>query len=811
MTDATPRADQEPDGDEELPISRVLAATTRFLARVTRLLVIPAIIGAVVFVLVDDGRRVAVGAFLAGHLGFIWWALLIVGAIAARAYEAQQRWNVLMAPRKTKRTTTKPLMQKGGKAFAEWVDLLVFRDDKPWRVAMLATSIATAAACTFYAWDVTDWPFQQPANPEDVIAAPAVASIVAPTLWLAAVVMRLRAVSGSRAATIDSIHGIAKATLTNYPKPTARLGAEQIRLLNPYTAIDVREWETPTTPRRFYVCAPSEMSVTDGKAWNEFEVNLAAKVPHPEGWHVERDRNGRGAMVAPAKYPSSLIWDGEQDPDPLTFIVGADLDDPEVPLTFTLGETSPHILVTGGTGSGKTSLAEAIMAQAATKAMPWDPGLFATCHVIDPKGPFANRWSGRPRMDVTNGTRDTNIGGEVESGIVAMGYHMERIMVEMNERQAVLDQFPDIATWLHLPDGMKQKHKMAPVIIVMDEYLDHTGSAPGTSEAIQKDNAARERIQYIVGLIARKGRSLGFHLILIAQDATMTVVGGALIRQLVARAVLGNMDHHAYGRMFGNDALIPVLPNTRIVKGKEKTIPGRGRLMNAPGQPLRRMQVYWFGGSDNSETLNKYLPRAGADVLPAEAEAAATLIDEDGNGIPDAWDSAAADRADAEEQLPLDDPIDATAHEDADLAGSGEAQPTAPAVPDSFDWAALGEAATSTSSTSATSGAGADSGGFTKDDLDALLASVLGPEGGPAPTSPSDLAATPSAPSTDVDPDDDPDDPQPLDPDSFDDTALHIVGPETIVEPAGGRRSYSPLVADSGDLVDPDDIMGRKA
>lgn len=794
----------------------------RVLARATRYLIVPAILGVVVYTMADETLRAAVGAFLVGHLGFIWWGVLVVAAVGVRAYEADQRKKVLYTPTKTKRKTQKPLMQSGFKAFGDWVDLLIFRDAKPWRVAYALATAATAAILTVQAWDTSDWPFVQPADPAQVDATHMTVSLVAPAVWLGLVVLRVQNVSGKRAAVIEGIHGIAKATLTSYPKPSMRMQAEQMRLLNPYTAIAVREWETLDKPRTFFVAAPSEMSVSDGKSWNEFEINLAAKVPHPEGWHVERERNGRGALVSPAKYPASLIWDGEQDADPLTFIVGADLDDPEVPLTFTLGETSPHILVTGGTGSGKTSLAEAIMAQAATKPMPWDPSLVATCHVIDPKGPFANRWQGRPQMDVTNGTRDVDIEGETESGIVAMGYHMERILLAMNARQAVLDQFGDIATWLHLPDGMKQKHAMAPVIIVMDEYLDHVGAAPGSSEAIQKDNAARERIQYIVGLIARKGRSLGFHLILIAQDATMTVVGGALIRQLVARAVLGNMDHHAYGRMFGNDAMIPVLPNTRIVKGKEKTIPGRGRLMNAPGQPLRRMQVFWFGGSDNSETLNKYLPRHLADVAAVEdtADAVAVaaiddapdLTDADGNGIPDAWERAGDDLAEAQIADALADP------ESDPLSGHG-AGPVEPASassgPDS--WAMSAPAA------------GADepeAWAPTEDDLMAIIKEAEGEDVAPPGDPDSDPEGTPAAPaftprrggpdasSPPVDPDDDPVDPEPADPDSYDDSVMRVVGPESAAgvspAPPGVQRIFNPLVANPDDLVEPGDIFGRR-
>ncbi|BDZ52472.1 hypothetical protein GCM10025867_47130 (plasmid) [Frondihabitans sucicola] len=553
---ATKQAESD---DEELPITRVLNAATRMLARLVRVLVIPAILVTIALTLANAGSREAVGAFLVAHLGFVFWGILLLGFAVWRAWEAKQRHKVIFAPRTTKRSTEKPLMRSMGKAFSDSVDILLFRDEKPWRVAYLLITAGAAALATVNAWGPKDWPFALASGDQDATPGPAILSMVGPLVWFIVVLTRLNKIFGQRSAVIEGIHGVAKSTL-KYPKPGARMSPEDRRLSAAYTAVEVKEWETLTMPRRFFVLAPTTLTVTDGKSWSEFEANLGARVPHPEGWHVERERNGRGALIAPAQYPLGVLWDGEQDPDPLTFLLGANLDDAETPLSITFGEVSPHALVTGGTGSGKTSLAEAIMAQAATKPMPWDQTLFAICHVIDPKGPFANRWFGRPNMDVTNGTRDIEIEGETNSGVVAMAFHMERVFADMNARQAILDQYANLGTWIHLPDSEKVANRMTPVYIVMDEFLDHTGKDPGTSEAVLKDNAARERLMYITGLIARKGRSLGFHLILIAQDAKMTDIGSSLIRQLAARAVMGNMDIHANARMFGNDVTIPLLP-----------------------------------------------------------------------------------------------------------------------------------------------------------------------------------------------------------------------------------------------------------
>lgn len=802
--------------DKDTPAPPLGPRIKRVAAKAVRFLLAPALIGLIIYAAADEGRRTAVGAFLLTHLGFPFWALLIVGVVVYRVMENKARRTAIFTPTQSRRTTTKPLMQPLPRAVGDWVEIVIFRDSIPWRVAIAALTVAGVIMASTHGWTITDWPFALASG--DAAAEPSVAilAISGPLLWFVVIALRLSAVTKIRANLIGIIHGIARSTL-KYPRPTTRPTGEVVQLASPHAAIQILEWDGLEVPRRFFVMAPSTLSVTDGTAWNEFEENLNAKMPHPEGWHVARDGAGKGALVTPAQYPVSILWDGEQDADPLTFIVGANLDAPGEWQTFTFGETSPHALVTGPTGSGKTSWAEIVMAQAATKPMPWDDTLRATCHVIDPKGPFANRWDRRPQMDVTNGTRDIEVDGITESGVVAMAIHLERVLADMLDRQRILDKYPNLGNWTHLPDAEKIKQKMAPVFTVMDEYLDHTGKDPGKSELVEKENAARDRITYIVGLIARKGRSLGFHLIIIAQDARMQDLGGPLVRQLVARVVLGNMDVHANGRMFGADAVIPVLPTVRMVAGKPKGIPGRARMMNAPGQHLHRLQVSWFGGSENSDTLEKYLPRttigvvgddqddeavdgqvaansAAPAVAPAKARASrkvavpesVDLDDEDGNGIPDAWD-AAVTRVAAER---------AANGETPDVRSAPQRRP-APApvaviedAPDLDDLALIAQEAQASAATSRNA---------------------------------ADKAA---------DPDDDPAvEPEPEDPwGEEEETRMRVVGPPgkaaaepvaPVVDPGewstpveidgwGNDPEYTPRAARDVDIADPDDFFGGK-
>lgn len=285
-----------------------------------------------------------------------------------------------------------------------------------------------------------------------------------------------------------------------------------------------------------------------------------------------------------------------------------------------------------------TSVTEAIVAQAATKPMPWSPEddpIYATTYIIDPKGPFANRWEGRPNIITVNGTRDTiDEEGEPISGIEAMTNMVNEFYSEMQRRGQIIDSF-GVAKWLDLSEDVLRKERMAPWFIALDEYLDHTDKLTGSSEQTEKDNAARQILTEKVLLIARKGRSFGFHIMLIAQMANMTVIGNALMRQLVARIIMGNMDDSTYQSFF-QTTNVPLLPTTRVVEGKRKGIPGRGRILNSAGQDISRMQAFWFGGKENSETLDKHLPRKSSvqvDNEYAEADIDDYHIDEHGPAV----------------------------------------------------------------------------------------------------------------------------------------------------------------------------------
>ena len=650
----------EPNEDIAKPDSRgakILAVLRRTAVKAARFLLIPGLVAWGGYTIYQDPA--AALAYLGNHLGIVFWALILLAIIVFRVAESKARMKVILTPSKTKRTKMKDPMQATHTAVAEWIELAYFRDALPWRIIQILAAAATVWAVTTRQLSLDDF------SAAPIQWEPVAVTLAAPVLWVSILALRIRPTMTKRHQTIKAIFNIARSSM-KFPRPTQRPTSEQARLQDPFKVVKVKEWETLELPRRFRIEGPADMSVTNTSAWDEVMENLDAKLTHPEGWHLDKDRAGTSADIFPAQYPTSVLWAGEFDPDPLVFLAGADLDAPGEWASFTFGETSPHIMVTGGTGSGKSSFAEAVLAQAGIKPMPWDPTLFIDCQIIDPKGPFANRWENRPNMTVTNGSVDLpDEFGENQSGVVAMAMHAEKLLAELNRRSALQQGYKGIATWIDLPDEVKKSAKLRPVIIVMDEFLDHVTKDSSKSEQADIENAARDRIVYITGQIARKGRSLGMHLILIAQDGKMTDIGSSLVRQMVARMVLGNMDRMAMGRMFGEGTELGILPASRLVNGKLKGIPGRGRLMNAPGQALRRIQVFWFGGSSNLDNLDKFLPRS---VQEGEVrDSLGGMEDLDENGVPDEWENLPARGM----RIIPESGFDAFAAEAADATASG--------------------------------------------------------------------------------------------------------------------------------------------
>lgn len=336
------------------------------------------------------------------------------------------------------------------------------------------------------------------------------------------------------------------------------------------------------------------------------------------------------------------------------YIVSVEPIEPE-PMRCIMVDSDEHQFLVGDqyVPTHNTSAMEIIAAQMLIKPMPWDENLRGMVVIVDPKGPLARRWMGRPGVVVANGQEDAaesivdpETGEEiVPTGIEVMASCMQWIEAEHQRRQSVLKRYPDVATWVHLPDEVKKAERFFPILVVLDEYIDHTDKEKANGdERIIRENNARDVITRLASWHARKYRNVGMHTALIAQEVKMTGntgIGSALMRQLPVRIVTGQMDPSQLLTMFG-PVEVPSLPSSRMViengERRMKTIPGRARIMNAMGQQIHKVQIMFFGGKTNSDTLDKWLPRGttfpnGDFSIPPERPRTASDFDEEGNYI----------------------------------------------------------------------------------------------------------------------------------------------------------------------------------
>lgn len=151
--------------------------------------------------------------------------------------------------------------------------------------------------------------------------------------------------------------------------------------------------------------------------------------------------------------------------------------------------TAPHVLVCGGTGSGKSVAINSILAQLTAKASPARLQIYA----VDPKRVELAQWRRLPHLAAPVATDHTT----------ALQV-LEQAEKEMNRRFTLLDR-AGYRSADQMPD-------MGRVLVIVDEF------------ASLADKAGRAQLLRPLREIARMGRAAGVHLILSTQYPTASIL-----------------------------------------------------------------------------------------------------------------------------------------------------------------------------------------------------------------------------------------------------------------------------------------------
>lgn len=275
-------------------------------------------------------------------------------------------------------------------------------------------------------------------------------------------------------------------------------------------------------------------------------LELAARTIGHSGWRVKYDgstntatlRAGPRAMLPDRAAPD---WDaiGSRAWSWIPFGV----DGYGRTLAVSL-DAVPHSLVVGQTGSGKTVCVVAMVAAALANG-------FELC-VVDPvkRGPDfrALRQFCRP-------------GGwgcetfDEATAVLADAY------AEARRRQHLIAD-SDVVKWTELPEAVRERERVAPLLVVVDELTSLAQQEP-VPKGLPKDdplrmeaeaiNAGKARCFALVNKIAREARSAGVHLIAATQRFAVSEIGagaGTLRAQLGARILLGEASSTELGMAF---------------------------------------------------------------------------------------------------------------------------------------------------------------------------------------------------------------------------------------------------------------------
>ncbi len=171
----------------------------------------------------------------------------------------------------------------------------------------------------------------------------------------------------------------------------------------------------------------------------------------------------------------------------------------------------PHMLVAGGTGSGKTIFLYSIVLSLVTAHTAKTLELV----VIDPKQTDFTIFGGLPHL------RDGEIINDATRGVEAIKAIADH---DMQQRSDLLQKAKcrDIKAY-NLANPRKS---LRPLVVVIDEYADLVSALP---------KKEREDFERVISRITARGRNVGIHLILATQRPTADVVTGNIKANMACR------------------------------------------------------------------------------------------------------------------------------------------------------------------------------------------------------------------------------------------------------------------------------------
>jgi hypothetical protein len=360
-----------------------------------------------------------------------------------------------------------------------------------------------------------------------------------------------------------------EATPTSLKVPVGSLGPYELqhryeRLLD---ALD--QHKVPVVPAAndpwiegpgFYVLsvAPKTGVAVDRVVNRVSEIALALRLPAGLQIRTSLDRGNIVFEVPKSpdeRYPVSAreLWEQHPvDAGRLIVPLGLDIAGQTVSVEFSSPD-SPHLLVAGTTGSGKSVALETIL-----RGLCRYPETAVRLRLVDPKGTELLDFEDDPHVDGTIGVYpqdaieilDTAV-AEMEARYQLMRPVRARSLVELNDSVGPDEQRP----W---------------IVIVLDEYADLTS-----------DPADKAQIEALLKRLAAKARAAGIHIIAATQRPSADVISTTIRSNLPAQLALR----------------VKTATDSRIIMDESgaEALAGQGDAFLRTARGVERLQVGWVG------------------------------------------------------------------------------------------------------------------------------------------------------------------------------------------------------------------------
>ena len=205
------------------------------------------------------------------------------------------------------------------------------------------------------------------------------------------------------------------------------------------------------------------------------------------------------------------LWSRWTKPDDrLACPVGVDQRGNIIDFVFS-SSNSPHLLIGGTTGSGKSEALNTLLAGLTH----FYPPKLLRLNLVDPKGTELQTYEDSPHLEHEI--------VEIDDDAIEM---LERMVDEMNRRYAVLKS-KRVNNILKYNDLVADEDKLPWQVVVLDEYADLTS-----------DPDAKKNIERHLKRLAQKARAAGIHVIIATQKPSAEVISTNLRSNLPAQLAL---------------------------------------------------------------------------------------------------------------------------------------------------------------------------------------------------------------------------------------------------------------------------------